>query len=250
MLLKGDAFEYLDKQLVPDGTADFIIWDPPYGIGDSKLTHKDKKWKKSSESWDTFDSLDDQYAFYLKFANKLGTLLKPTGSIITFGSFHNIYMLGEIWQRQMKWKVINSIVWNKINAMFNVTCSSLIESCEHMIWSSPSKKFYFDYERSKDIAGGTQLRNVWSSEITPAKERVGHPHAKPLWLYSRLLDIACPKDGLVLDPMCGSGTTGVVCEARGLNYICIEKNDAYYAMAEKRIKEASRAATAERNMFG
>ena len=241
MLHLADAFKM--SEYVKPSSVDLVIWDPPYGLGNKKMTHKDKNWNKSAEDWDTFESLDTQYDFYLQIAKALALIIKPTGSVVTFGSFHNIYMLGEIWQRQMKWKTINSLVWNKVNAMFNVTCSSLIESCEHMIWTAPTKDFYFDYERSKQLAGGKQMRNVWSSEITKNTERVGHPHSKPLWLYSRLVEIMCPKDGLVFDPMCGSGTTAVVCEPRGLAYICLEKNPKYLEMAKKRIrKEVAEAA--------
>ena len=122
--------------------------------------------------------------------------------------------------------------------MFNITCRSLTESTEHCIWASPSKSgFYFDYEYSRNENGGIQLRNVWKSPVTPARERVGHPNQKPKWLYNRIVRMASPVDGLVLDPMCGSGVTAIVCEGSGRNCICIEKNPEYHKMAEKGLKE-------------
>ncbi len=39
----------------------------------------------------------------------------------------------------------------------------------------------------------------------------------------------------VLDPFFGSGTTGVVCERLGRNWIGIEKDPVYCRMAEQRI---------------
>ncbi len=46
----------------------------------------------------------------------------------------------------------------------------------------------------------------------------------------------CPKNGIVLDPFMGSGTTAVVAKRLGRNYIGIELNPKYIEMAEKRLK--------------
>ena len=43
---------------------------------------------------------------------------------------------------------------------------------------------------------------------------------------------------LILDPFMGSGTTGVACMQTGRNFIGIEIDPKYYAIAEKRIAEA------------
>ena len=42
----------------------------------------------------------------------------------------------------------------------------------------------------------------------------------------------------VLDPFMGSGTTGVACVQTGRNFIGIEIDPTYYAIAERRIAEA------------
>lgn len=42
----------------------------------------------------------------------------------------------------------------------------------------------------------------------------------------------------MLDPFMGSGTTGVACVRAGLNFIGIEIDPDYFAIAERRIKEA------------
>jgi site-specific DNA-methyltransferase (adenine-specific) len=216
---------------------DCIIFDPPYGIGNSKLEHKGKKWEKSHENWDTFASIDEQYEFYKECLSLLFPLLKDTGNIFMFGSFHNIYMLGEIVQRQLDCKIVNSIVWYKENAMFSLTRSSLIESTEHVIWAAKSSTHFFDYEESKRIGGTKQLRNVWTgaSPGSSSIENEAHPHQKPLWLIERLLKIGCPMGGFVLDPMAGSGTTGVICESRKLPYLLCEKDVTYFDLAKNRV---------------
>ena len=243
MLVHGDCLNLLGD-LEPE-SIDLCVFDPPYGIGDTQLHHKEKAWKKSAEEWDKFASVKEQKDLYSRVYEKIWKLLKPTGNIITFGSYHSIYLCGDILQSSCNAHIVNSIVWYKDNAMFNVNRCSLIESCEHMIWAAKSKDFYFDYERSKRYNGGTQLRNVWTSSITKTSERIGHPHQKPLWLLSRIVDICCPSDGVVLDPMCGSATTAIVCEARGLKYHCFEKDDGWFAEAQKRLEQEQ----SKSNMF-
>jgi len=51
-----------------------------------------------------------------------------------------------------------------------------------------------------------------------------------------------PEGATILDPFMGSGTTGVACVQTGRNFIGIEIDPDYFAIAEKRIKEAQEAA--------
>ena len=234
MLVQGDMLVDLSQFVQPE-SVDLIILDPPYGIGSKKLAHKTKNWKKSDEEWDQFETVQAQRAFYQRMLGVVWRLLRPTGSIFCFGSYHNIFQCGDILQTELQGKLINSITWYKQNAMFSVTRSSLIESSESAIWVGKTKEFYFNYEASKAFNNGQQLRNVWTSPITENSERVGHPHQKPTWLYHRLIKIACPPEGFVLDPMCGSGTTAVVCESAGLKYLCMEKSEKFFQMAKERM---------------
>jgi len=68
-----------------------------------------------------------------------------------------------------------------------------------------------------------------------------HPTQKPIvginWLVSTYTN---PGD-TVLDPFMGSGTTGVACANLGRNFIGIEKEPEYFAIAEKRIHAAQAA---------
>ena len=45
-------------------------------------------------------------------------------------------------------------------------------------------------------------------------------------------------DSLILDPFMGSGSTGVACVNTNRKFIGIEKDDKYFEIAEKRIKDA------------
>ena len=51
------------------------------------------------------------------------------------------------------------------------------------------------------------------------KERVGYPTQKPLELLERIIEASSNEGDIVLDPFCGSGTTGVAAEGLGRKWI-------------------------------
>jgi site-specific DNA-methyltransferase (adenine-specific) len=50
-----------------------------------------------------------------------------------------------------------------------------------------------------------------------------------------LIRLVTPKDGIVLDPFMGSGSTGKAAVLEGMNFIGIEREKEYYEIAEQRI---------------
>ncbi len=65
-----------------------------------------------------------------------------------------------------------------------------------------------------------------------------HPTVKPVPLMAFFIRLHSQPSDLVLDPFMGSGTTGVACVQTGRNFIGIEIDPTYFAIAEKRIHEA------------
>lgn len=62
-----------------------------------------------------------------------------------------------------------------------------------------------------------------------------HPTVKPVKLFAFLLSMFCPEGGVVLDPFCGSGTTGVAAKQQGFEFIGVELNPEYAEIARARI---------------
>ena len=62
-----------------------------------------------------------------------------------------------------------------------------------------------------------------------------HPTVKPIKLMAYLIELGCPKDGVVLDPFVGSGTTCIAAKKLVRKYIGIEVNPKYYEIAKARI---------------
>lgn len=82
------------------------------------------------------------------------------------------------------------------------------------------------------------FRHLWRGMIK-ASERDDtrcHPTQKPVALMAWCMDtVKVERGALVLDPYCGSGTTGVACIRTGRRFIGVEIDPTHYATACKRI---------------
>ena len=77
--------------------------------------------------------------------------------------------------------------------------------------------------------------DVWRLGIE--HQETGHPAPFPLTLPLKVIETTGAQT--VLDPFMGSGTTGVACVKTGRNFIGIEIDPTYFAIAQKRIDEAA-----------
>jgi adenine-specific DNA-methyltransferase len=69
-----------------------------------------------------------------------------------------------------------------------------------------------------------------------------HPTEKAVEVILPLIRAFSRPGGVVLDPFCGSGVTGVAALELGRRYICIEKDAAYFRVAEERLTNAAQTA--------
>jgi site-specific DNA-methyltransferase (adenine-specific) len=68
-----------------------------------------------------------------------------------------------------------------------------------------------------------------------------HPTVKPTDLMRYLCRLVTPPGGIVLDPFMGSGSTGKAAMLEGFGFIGIEREAAYHAIAERRVRQAAAA---------
>ena len=95
---------------------------------------------------------------------------------------------------------------------------------------------------------GAESPKVWSEDYHPVsildysgagmRSEREHPTQKPVALYEYLIRTYTNEGDTVLDITMGSGTTGVACVQTGRKFIGCEIDAAYFAIAEKRIREA------------
>lgn len=88
-------------------------------------------------------------------------------------------------------------------------------------------------EREEGSAG---VNNPRAGAGRTAKEvRNGHPTVKPIMLMRYLVRLITPPGGVVLDPFCGSGTTGCAAVMEGFDFLGLEREQGYVSIAESRI---------------
>jgi site-specific DNA-methyltransferase (adenine-specific) len=248
-LITGDCLDVMKAW--PDGCIDHCIVDPPFNIG-SGSGRKSKSglgWAFSShvtmeETWDAFTK-DEFFAFNVAWLREVSRVVKPNGNILVFGTYHNIYQLGFILQNVLERRILNSVVWFKPNAQPNITARTLTESTEQIIWAvneTPAKAtgWTFNYWDAKEMNGGKQMRNLWEFAVTSKKERAEgkHPSQKPLGLLERAVQLASKPGELLLDPFGGAGTLAVAAAKHGREWLLVESEPEYAAIAQRRIAAA------------
>ena len=73
------------------------------------------------------------------------------------------------------------------------------------------------------------IKTVWKINTTPPEEKVfgEHPTQKPVALLDRIIRSSTNKSDLILDPFCGSATTGVAALQSGRKFIGIDSEIEY-----------------------
>ena len=72
-------------------------------------------------------------------------------------------------------------------------------------------------------------------------EQTGHPAQKPLAVIEPLILMATTEGNTVLDPMCGSGTTGEACLRLKRNAVLCDSSPAYLSLTNSRISDWHRS---------
>lgn len=203
-LYQGNCLDILST-LTP---VDAVITDPPYCI--------DKTDWDSAAQWSTLE----------RAALECSKLIDMDGICFWFSStrylpesIHVTRFIPYRWQ--FIWYASNNMQHGAIGFMKYTSCLVL----------SHGEKVYREMQ---------DLRNV--SIPARALTEHDHPTAKPLPLMKYLVDKATRLGDIILDPFMGSGTTGVAALQTGRQFIGCEIDPHYFALAHKRIEDASRAA--------
>jgi modification methylase len=243
-ILQGDTLDILPQ--LPAGCVDLIFADPPYN-----LQLQQDLWRPNmtrvdavDDAWDQFDSFSAYDAFTREWLAAARRVMKETATIWVSGTYHNIFRVGAIMQDLGFW-ILNTVTWQKTNAMPNFRGVRLRNDAEFIIWAKYSEKsrYTFNHHLMKRFNEGKQLGSVWAIRACGGPERLRdaagrrlHPTQKPEELLTRIIAASSRPGDLVLDPFLGSGTTAVIAQRLHRNWIGIEREPVYYRAAKKRIK--------------
>jgi site-specific DNA-methyltransferase (adenine-specific) len=254
-LVGGDCIETLEH--LPPASVDLVFADPPYHLSNGGTTCRSgRRASVDKGRWDASHGVAADHAFQSRWLEACRRVLKPSGTLWVSGTQHVIFSIGYAMQ-ELGYHLLNTVTWYKPNAAPNLACRFFTHATEILLWASPARTkplaHRFNYRQMKAHNGGKQMRDlwsiserpepdgrqvVWSLPTPPPREKLHgrHPTQKPLALLERVLDASATAGDLVLDPFCGSGTTGVAALAAGCRFLGIERDPGYLALAARRLR--------------
>lgn len=253
-LIHGECVSEMKK--LPDSCIDLIIADPPYNLSKGgewtwdnsvELPGMGGNWNKVMQEWDNF-TFESYMTFTKSWLAEAKRILKPTGSMWIFGTYHNIGVINVICQ-MLGIEIINEVIWYKRNAFPNLAGRRLTASHETILWCNKGGKkreYYFDYEYSKNgdfsydslKIPGKQMRTVWEISNNKEKSELAygkHPTQKPIRILKRMIKLASKEGDVMLTPFAGSGSECVAAKMTGRKYIGIELDNSYCEIATERL---------------
>ena len=239
-LINGDTFKVLKK--IEDNTFDIIFADPPYFLSNNGITCSGGKMISVNKGdWDKSLTLKEKHTFNKRWIKECYRILKDTGTIWISGTLHNIYSIGMALE-ESGFKILNNITWQKTNPPPNLACKTFTHSTETILWARKdlkNVKYTFNYDVMKQMNGNKQMKDVWTTSLTkPSEKKQGkHPTQKPLEILDKIILASTKEHDLILDPFCGSSTTGISAVKLGRKYIGIDNKKEYLDLSIRRYEE-------------
>jgi site-specific DNA-methyltransferase (adenine-specific) len=237
-VIHGESLDVLRS--LPDGCVDAVVTDPPYSSGGQfrgdRNQSTDKKYQSSGlESYFPTFSGDnrDQRSFLLWCAIWLEQARRASRDGAFLAMFSDWRQLptatdavqvgGWVWR--------GIVPWDKVNA--RPQPNSFRAQAEYVIHGTNGGRDY-----STD--GASYHDGVIRVQTPPTAERE-HSTQKPVALMQKVVEVGAGKNrnALILDPFCGSGSTGVAAVQMGYRFLGIEREAAYVAIARRRIADAA-----------
>jgi DNA modification methylase len=196
----GDCLEVMKG--MDAGSVDAVITDPPYGLGECRQKVLSRGKLAAPVDYGDFD-WDSTPAT----DEQIAEIFRVSKHQVIFGGNYFNLPPSPSW-----------IVWDKLNG------SNDFADCE-LAWTSHKKAV-------------RKFAYLWNGMIKQRPERRYHPTQKPLSLMRWVIENYTEPGDTVLDPFAGSGTTGVAAVQLGRNFIGIEQRPDYFAIMERRIRDA------------
>lgn len=210
----------------PSGSVDLVLTDPPYGVGYHSNHYKDRN---------PHAPITNDWNFQIgQFFQEGYRVLRDGGAAYVFCRW-DVYPIWAPYISPSKLKLKTAIVWLKDN------------------WSAGDLEGSFgnQYEmilflvKGRHKIRGKRWPNVWPFPRVPHTQLL-HPAQKPIELLERAILASTDDGGLVVDPMCGSGSTGVACQRTGRKFFLADCDPSAVSVASGRLGLPMIAETGER----
>lgn len=246
-IIYGDFFNIAPE--LPSKSVDLLIADPPYNLGKKYATGEFRKM-----------GAGEYEGFTRKWLEASLHTLKCTASVYVCCDWRTSMIVGSVLGEYLT--IRNRITWQREKG--RGALRNWKNSMEDIWFATVSKSYTFNVgavkQRRKVIApyrvdgrpkgwqetedGGfrdTHPSNFWDDISVPywsMPENTDHPTQKPEKLFAKLVLASSNEGDLILDPFAGAGTSSVVAKKLGRQYIGVEKEALYCALAEMRLELA------------
>ena len=244
-IINQDTFHVL--KYLPNQFVDLLFLDPPYNM--SKTFNNNKFAKRS---------ISDYTDWLENLIKSILPTLKKTASIYVCGDWLSSTSIHTILDKYFK--VRNRISWerekgrgasrNWKNSSEDIWFATLSEDYSFNVDAVKLKRKVLapykingkpkDWEAQSE--GSFRLTfpsNLWTDITVPfwsMPENTEHPTQKPEKLLAKIILASSKENDVILDPFLGSGTTAVVAKKLSRNFVGIEIEAKYAAIAAKRIQ--------------
>ncbi len=231
-VILGDCLDVLADS--PGAVVDLAYIDPPFNTG---RTHT----ASNGAYHDTWTNLDDYLGYLGPRLKAVRRVLKPTGSILLHCDWRTCHhlrtMLDELFGPD---NFVNHLIW--AYGLGGSSPRRFARKHDDILFYAKSEDYYFrppmvpatsnrmkgQLKKASDVIEIPSINNM-------AHERTGYPTQKPLALLKLLIEACCPPNGVVLDPMCGSGTTLVAARQTSRRYLGIDTNPEAVETCDQRL---------------
>lgn len=245
-LIRGDCLLIMNE--LPSNSVHCVITSPPYNVdlGNNKYkktgysTHDDNMPYKDYLSW-----MEQVFCECYRVLSEDGRMCinigdGKNGKIPTHSDFIQI-------ANSVGFMPMTTIIWNKNNTSNRCAWGSYLSA------KSPSFPRPFEYilvfEKTHGLIrfGETTItkdewkeysNGLWSFAPERSQKKIGHPAMFPVELPLRLIKMLTYKHDVILDPLMGSGTTGVSCVNENRKFIGIEMDEKYFEIAKNRVEKS------------
>ena len=239
----GDALEILKRY--PDNSVDLAFADPPYNLQKDYNVYEDTQNDEAYLAWCN------------QWLKEYARLLKPSGSLFVLNlprwTMHHAVFLNQNLRFQ------NWIVWDALSE----PRGKLMPAHYGLLWYTKHPvDFTSNYDETKQrdaryyclrpacirerkrvgADDKEPLTDFWRDihRLKHKRDRDHHPCQLPDALMERIIRLATNPGDIVLDAMCGAGTTPTVAVRLGRQYIAIDVDRRYAELTRKKIAEVER----------
>lgn len=253
-----EVFMEVFRVLKPEGTLWLVIGDSYAGGNKGAARYPDnaKKWKQGTNKGTVGNCTAYKYVTDCKDKDLIGIPWMMAFAL-----------------RERGWYLRQDIIWHKRNPMPESVTDRCTKSHEYIFLMSKNARYYFNkdaisepaayhpplnklninkstryggkkYTMNEDIfsrtksgnayeyTGKRNKRDVWS--VSTSREQNAHFATFPEQLITPCILAGCPKDGIVLDPFMGSGTTAMVARKYQRHFVGFELNPDYIDIINKK----------------